>query len=372
VAFEADPVALAARDDVDVVVELIGGSEGPARALVTAALAAGKPVVTGNKALIAAHGLDLARTAEAKGAALLYEAAVMGGAPAVKLVREALAGDRIERLFGILNGTCNFILTEMERSGRGFGEVLAEAQARGFAEADPTTDIGGFDAAHKIVILAALAFGAAPNLAAAQIGGIADVELLDIRLAHTLGYRIKLLASAERDGEGAAVRVEPMLVPFGSPLAETGGALNALFVQGAAVGPLFLQGAGAGGQATAAAVMADLNDLAAGALRPVFSRPAAHLTALAAGAGKARSGPVYLRLMVRDRPGVIAAISEALAKAEVSIDSFLQRPVEDTGHVPIVLTTQSASETAVADAVRHIAALDALVEPPRVMRIARI
>ncbi len=367
-----DPAQLSARPDVDVVVELMGGADGPARDTVMAALNAGKPVVTGNKALIATHGLELARLAEAQGVPLLYEAAVMGGAPAVKLVREALAGDRIERLFGILNGTCNFILTEMERSGRSFPEVLAEAQARGFAEADPTTDVGGFDAAHKLVILAAIAFDAAPNLEGAEISGIGSIELIDIRLAHTLGYRIKLLASAERDGAGARVAVEPMLVPLGSPLAETSGALNALYVQTRRVGPIFLQGAGAGGPATATAVAADLADLATRATRPVFSRPAAELSPLAAGDPLARSGSAYVRLTVRDRPGVIAAVSEALAEAQVSIDSFLQRPVEDSGHVPIVLTTQAASQAALDDAVRHIAAIEALVEPPRVLRIARI
>jgi homoserine dehydrogenase len=371
-AWEDDAVALARRNDVDVLVELIGGAEGPARAAVTAALEAGKPVVTGNKALIATHGLELARLAEANGAPLLFEAAIMGGAPAVKLVREALLGDRIERMFGILNGTCNFILTEMETSGRSFAEVLAQAQALGFAEADPTTDVGGFDAAHKMAVLAALAFGGAPNLATAAITGIGAIELLDIRLAHALGYRIKLLASAERDGQGARVSVEPMLAPLGSPLAETSGALNALWIQAERIGPLFLQGAGAGGGATAAAVAADLADLAAGARRPVFSAPAATLTPLTPSGAPQQSGSAYVRVMVQDQPGVIAAISEALAKASVSIDSILQRPIEDSGHVPIVLTTQPAEQAALDDAVRHIAAIPALVEPPRVLRIASI
>ena len=371
-AWEDDPTALARRADVDVLVELMGGAEGAARAAVSAALEAGKPVVTGNKALIATHGLALAKLAEGKGVPLLFEAAVMGGAPAVKLVREAMLGDRIERLFGILNGTCNFILTEMERSGRAFADVLKEAQARGFAEADPTTDIGGFDAAHKVALLAALAFEAAPNLDAAEIKGIEGVELIDIRLAHALGHRIKLLASAERDGEGARVSVEPMLVPLGSPLAETGGALNALLIQASRIGPLFLQGAGAGGPATAAAVAADLADLSARSSRPVFAKPASALKPLSPSGAARQAGSVYLRLMVRDQPGVIAAVSEALAKAQVSIDSFLQRPVEDTGHVPIVLTTQPASQAALDDAVRHIAAISAVVEPPRVLRIARI
>lgn len=367
-----DPVALATSPETDLFVELIGGAEGPARAAVTAALEAGKPVVTANKALIAAHGLELARLAEAKGVSLLFEAAVMGGAPAVKLVREAVVGCRTLHLAGILNGTCNFILTEMEGSGRDFGEVLAEAQARGFAEADPTTDVGGFDAAHKIAILAALAFDAAPNLDAAEIDGITAVELIDIRLAGVLGYRIKLIAEAERSGEGARVRVAPALVPLAHPLAQAGGALNALFVEGERTGRLFLQGSGAGAGPTAAAVAADIADVVAGVRRPVFQRPAAQLAPLKPASAQARTGATYIRLMVHDRPGVLAAVTEALAKAGVSIDSLLQRPVQPEGLVPIVLTTQPAPEAAVADALRHMGEIDALAEPPRAIRIARI
>ena len=367
-----DPVALATCPDVDLFVELIGGAEGPARAAVTAALQAGKPVVTANKALIAAHGLELARLAESQGAALLFEAAVMGGAPAVKLVREAVVGCRTLHLAGILNGTCNFILTEMEASGRDFAEVLAEAQARGFAEADPTTDVGGFDAAHKIAILAALAFDAAPNLHAAEIDGITGVELIDIRLAGVLGYRIKLIAEAERSGEGARVRVAPALVPLAHPLAQAGGALNALFVEGERTGRLFLQGSGAGAGPTAAAVAADIADVVAGVRRPVFQRPAAELAPLPAGGDQARTGASYIRLMVHDRPGVLAAVTEALAKAGVSIDSLLQRPVQPGGLVPIVLTTQQAPESAVQEAVGHMAEMDAMAEPVRSIRIARI
>ena len=377
-----DPVALATSPDVDVFVELIGGAEGPARAAVAAALGAGKPVVTANKALVAVHGAALARLAEARGAALLFEAAVMGGAPAVKLVREAVVGCRTLHLAGILNGTCNYILSEMEASGRDFPEVLAEAQALGYAEADPTTDVGGFDAAHKIAILSALAFDAAPNLAAVEVEGIAAVQLLDIRLAGALGYRIKLIAQAEREagreaggreeaGE-ASVRVGPALVPLAHPLALAGGALNALFVEGERTGRLFLQGAGAGAGPTAAAVAADIADVASGVRRPVFQRAADQLTPLAAADRSRRRGQVYMRLMVRDRPGVLASVTEALAEAEVSIDSLLQRPVEAQGLVPIVLTTQAAPDAAVARAAAAIGALDAVAEPPRVIRIARI
>ena len=267
-----DAVSLAVSPEIDIFVELIGGAEGPARLAVEAALAAGRPVVTANKALMAVHGGDLARSAEANDAMLLFEAAVMGGAPAVKLVREAVVGCRTVRLAGILNGTCNFILTEMEASGRGFADVLAEAQSRGFAEADPTTDIGGFDAAHKIAVLAALAFDATPALGEVEIAGIQSVELADIRLAGALGYRIKLIAEAGRDATGASawVRVGPELVALSHPLAQAGGALNALFVEGERTGRLFLQGAGAGAGPTAAAVAGDIVGVIYGGRRPVF------------------------------------------------------------------------------------------------------
>jgi homoserine dehydrogenase len=370
-----DPVALAVHPDVDVFVELIGGADGSAKAAVEAALNAGKPVVTANKALIAEHGLALARLAEARGVALMFEAAVMGGVPAVKLVRESLVGDDIASISGILNGTCNYILSEMESTGRSFAEVLSEAQRLGYAEADPVMDVGGFDAAHKIVILAALAFGGAPNFAAAEIEGIEAIELLDITLAHELGYRIKLIASAERQPGsqgGASVQVAPALVPLAHPLAQAGGALNALFLEGARTGRIFLQGPGAGAGPTASAVAADLADVMSGVSRPVFQSAAAGLKLLASVDPGARHAKVFLRLVVRDRPGVIANVSEALAKAEVSIDSILQHPVGATGLVPIVLTTQTASETAIAEAVEHIAALDAVAERPKRIRIARI
>ena len=367
-----DPVALATAPETDLFVELIGGSDGPAKAAVEAALRAGKPVVTANKALIAEHGLELARLAEARAIPLRFEAAVMGGVPAVKLLREGLAGDRVDSVAGILNGTCNYILSEMEASGRDFPAVLADAQRLGYAEADPAMDVDGVDAAHKIAILAALAFGAAPNFAATRVEGIEAVSRLDIQLAGELGYRIKLIASAVRDGTGALVQVAPALVPLDHPLARAGGALNALFIEGAATGRLFVQGAGAGAGPTAAAVAADIVDAAAGpARRPVFQAPAAGLEPLAAGDARASASKVYLRLVVRDRPGVIAQVSEALAKASVSIDSFLQHPVGATGLVPIVLTTQAAGAAAIADAVEHISALEAVTERPRTIRIVR-
>jgi homoserine dehydrogenase len=365
-----DPVALASSPDNDVFVELIGGAAGPAKAAVEAALRLGKPVVTANKAMIAEHGAELAALAEANGAPLLFEAAVMGGTPAVKMLREAMVGDDVQSVAGILNGTCNYILTEMERTGRDFAEVLAEAQQLGYAEADPTTDVGGFDAAHKITILAALAFGCAPNYAAAEIEGIGDVALLDIRLARELGYRVRLVAWASREPEGVSVRIHPVLAPLGHPLAETSGVLNALFIEGRRIGRIFIQGPGAGAGPTAAAVAADIADVMTNARRPVFQAPAAALKPFVAIDAAHRVGKAYVRMLVKDEPGVIAAVSETLAEAGVSIDSFLQRPVEDAGGVPIVLTTHPARESLILDAVERISALSAVLERPKMLRIA--
>ncbi|THD80915.1 MAG: homoserine dehydrogenase [Phenylobacterium sp.] len=367
-----DPVALANSPDVDLFVELIGGSDGPAKAAVEAALKAGKPVVTANKALIAEHGAELAALAEETGAPLLFEAAVMGGTPAVKMLREAMVGDEIKSVAGILNGTCNYILTEMEATGRPFAEVLAEAQRLGYAEADPTMDVGGFDAAHKISILAALAFGCAPNFAAAEIEGIEAIDLLDIRLARDLGYRIKLVASADRSPDGVLVRVHPSLAPLNHPLAQAGGALNALFIEGTRIGRIFLQGPGAGAGPTAAAVAADIADVMTGAVRPVFQGPAKSLAPFTPVDPSKSVGRAYLRFLVKDEPGVIAAVSETLAEAGVSIESFLQKPVENADGVPIVLTTHAVAESVLKAAIDRIAGLPAVIDRPRLLRIARI
>jgi homoserine dehydrogenase len=367
-----DPVALATSAQTDIFVELIGGSDGPAKAAVEAALRAGKPVVTANKALIAEHGAELAALAESHSVPLLFEAAVMGGVPAVKMIREALVGDDIKSVAGILNGTCNYILTEMEATGRSFAEVLAEAQRLGYAEADPTMDVGGFDAAHKISILAALAFGCAPNYAAAEIEGIEGVDLLDIKLARDLGYRIKLVASADRSPDGVLVRVHPSLAPLDHPLAQASGALNALFIEGARTGRIFVQGPGAGAGPTAAAVAADIADVMAGAVRPVFQAPAGELSPFTPVDPSKSIGRAYLRLSVKDEPGVIAAVSETLAEAGVSIESFLQKPVENAQGVPIVLTTHAVAESVLKAAIERIAGLSAVLDRPRLLRIARI
>jgi homoserine dehydrogenase len=367
-----DPVALALSPETDIFVELIGGSDGPAKAAVEAALKAGKPVVTANKALIAEHGAELAALAEANKVPLLFEAAVMGGVPAVKMVREALVGDDIVSIAGILNGTCNYILTEMDTKGTPFAQVLAEAQRLGYAEADPTMDVGGFDAAHKISILAALAFGCAPNYAAAEIEGIDQIELLDIQLARDLGYRIKLVASADRTADGVLVRVHPSLAPLNHPLAQAGGALNALFIEGKRIGRIYVQGPGAGAGPTAAAVAADIADVMTGAVRPVFQKPATELKPFTPVDPSKNMGRAYLRFLVKDEPGVIAAVSETLAELGVSIESFLQKPVGDEGQVPIVLTTHAVAESVLTAAIAEIANLPAVIDRPRLLRIARI
>jgi homoserine dehydrogenase len=367
-----DPVALATSPDVDLFVELIGGSDGPAKAAVEAALKLGKPVVTANKALLAEHGAELAVLAEDSGIPLLFEAAVMGGAPAIKMLRESLVGEEVVAVSGILNGTCNYILTEMEAGGRQFAEVLAEAQRLGYAEADPTMDVGGFDAAHKITILAALAFGSAPNYAAAEVEGIDQIELLDIKLARELGYRIRLVASARRSAEGVAVRVHPALAPLGHPLAETFGPLNALFIEGRRIGRIFLQGPGAGAGPTAAAVAADIADVMTGAIRPVFQAPATSLAPLIGLDAAHQTTQAYLRILVKDQPGAIAAVSETLADIGVSIDSFLQKPVQDAGGVPIVLTTHATREAVLLDAVDRIGALPQVLARPKMLRVAPV
>ncbi|KQW71661.1 homoserine dehydrogenase [Phenylobacterium sp. Root77] len=367
-----DPVELAKSPDIDVFVELIGGSDGPAKAAVEAALHAGKPVVTANKALIAEHGAELAALAEAKGVPLLFEAAVMGGTPAVKMLREAMVGDDVKSVAGILNGTCNYILSEMDSGGRSFADVLAEAQRLGYAESDPTMDVGGFDAAHKISILAALAFGCAPNYAAAEIEGIDQVALLDIQLAKDLGYKIKLIASANSSDDGVLVRVHPTLVAQNHPLAQAGGALNALFIEGTRIGRIFIQGPGAGSGPTAAAVAADIADVMTGATRPVFQAPAQSLKPFTPVDPAKSMSRAYLRFLVKDEPGVIAAVSETLAEAGVSIESFLQKPVDNAEGVPIVLTTHAVAESVLTAAIDRIANLSAVLERPRLLRIARI
>src|SRR5215471_2863732 len=277
VRFEDDPLALAERDDVDVVVELIGGEEGVARALVETALRAKKHVVTANKALLARHGASLAALAERNGVSLKFEAAICGGIPIVKSLREGLIAYDVSAVRGILNGTCNFILTQMEATGRPFAEVLAEAQRLGYAEADPTLDIGGGDTAHKLTLLASLAFGTVPDLDGVATTGINKVSPADIAFAGEFGYRLKLLGVARRSANGIEQLVHPAMVPARTPVADVESSFNAVSADAGEAGTFFFQGRGAGRGPTASAVISDLVDVARGAFGPAFGRPAAEL-----------------------------------------------------------------------------------------------
>ena len=364
-----DAVALATDACVDVVVEAIGGSEGPARSLVEATLAAGKPVVTANKALLALHGRALAALAEQHGVALGFEAAVAGGIPAIKALREGLAANQIRRVAGILNGTCNYILTEMRVRGLPFAEVLHQAQLLGYAEADPSFDIDGVDAAHKLAILAALAFNRPVDFSELHVEGIRDISAVDIAMAEALGYRIKLLGIAERTEAGVSARVHPCMVPVDAPIARVDGVFNAVVAEGDAVGRVMLEGRGAGAGPTASAVVADLIDIARGRISPVWGADAAALSAAVALPMHRHRGAYYLRLMVLDRPGVIADVTAVLRDASISLESMLQRGRAPAGAVPVVLTTHECGEAAMQAALARLAALDSVLEKPALIRI---
>ena len=364
-----DPVGLASAPDVDVVVELMGGDEGPARKLVEAALTNGKSVVTANKALLARHGVALARLAEANDVTLAYEASVCGGIPIIKGLREGLAANAISELHGILNGTCNYILSQMRDTGRAFDEVLAEAQALGYAEADPSFDIDGIDTAHKLAILTAVAFGAEVDLPSVHIEGIRHIGALDITYADELGYAIKLLGIARRTEDGIEQRVHPCMVPKGAAIAAADGVYNAVVAQGDFADKVNFVGRGAGGGPTASAVVADLIDIARGNRVPVFGVPVDRLLTVASRPIERRFGAYYLRLMVIDKPGVIADVAAALRDHQVSLESVLQRLRAPGDNVPVVLTTHETQEANMTAAVAQIAALEAVVEAPRVIRI---
>jgi homoserine dehydrogenase len=364
IAWEKDALAIAARDDVDVVVELIGGEEGIARNLVEASLKSRKHVVTANKALLARHGASLAALAERTGAALKFEAAICGGIPIVKALRESLISYDISAIRGILNGTCNFILTQMESSKRSFADVLAEAQRLGYAEADPTLDVGGGDTAHKLALLASLAFGTAPDLDGISITGIEGVSPADIAFAAEFGYRIKLLGVARRTKDGIEQRVHPAMVRGRTPLADVESSFNAVVAVAGEAGPYFFEGRGAGQGPTASAVVADLVDVARGALGPSFGRPASELAMPKRMPVEVRSSPYYLRFQVLDVPGVMAEISRHLATESVSIESMLQRGRAPGEHVAIVMITHEAPHVAVVRALKAIAASDKVFEAP--------
>ena len=364
-----DALALADDADVDVVVELIGGAEGTAKALVERSIIAGKAVVTANKALLAIHGTALARAAEESGVVLGFEAAVAGGIPVIKALREGLAGNRISRVAGILNGTCNYILTVMRVEGKDFAEVLADAQALGYAEADPSFDVDGVDAAHKLAILAALAFGRVVNFASVHVEGIRRINALDISFAEELGYRIKLLGIAQETPAGVEMRVHPAMVPKAALLASVDGVFNAVLAQGDFVGQVFLQGRGAGAGPTASAVVADLIDIARGTRIPVWGAAGAQLIAAPAVPISRHQGAYFLRLMVVDQPGVLADVTAILRDHGVSLESMLQHGRKPGEAVPIVLVTHETDEAAIEKAIARIAMLEAVLETPALIRI---
>jgi homoserine dehydrogenase len=364
-----DPVAMAREADVDVVVELIGGAEGVARQLCEAALAAGRHVVTANKALIAHHGLTLAETAEKEQLSLGYEAAVAGGIPIIKALREGLAGNSIIGLYGILNGTCNYILSTMRETGRDFADVLAEAQKLEYAEADPSFDIDGIDTAHKLAILTSVAFGCRINFDDIAVEGIRQISALDIRFADELGYRIKLLGITRRTNDGVEQRVHPCMVNQESPIAQVNGVTNAIVAEGNFAGSSVYQGAGAGAGPTASSVAADLVDIARNSRRPVFSFPVKNLLPLQTSTMTEHVGAYYIRLMVVDRPGVFADIAATLRDEKVSMKAILQHTQAPGEPVPVVLTTHDVKEASLKRAVERFAAFDTVVEPPCTIRI---
>jgi homoserine dehydrogenase len=364
-----DAAALAADPECDVVVELIGGADGVARRVVETALDHGKHVVTANKALMAHDGTRLAAHAEKKGASLCFEAAVAGGIPVIKALREGLAGNRLARLYGILNGTSNYILSTMRQSGREFAEVLAEAQKLGYAEADPSFDIDGVDAAHKLAILASVGFGRPVDLGGVYTEGIRHVSRVDIDFAEELGYRIKLLGIARTTDHGLEQRVHPCMVPRGTPIAAVEGVYNAVVAEGDFVGRVVLEGRGAGAFPTASAVVADLIDIAAGRHTPAFGVPTDQLQPIEGASMERHQGAYYIRLMVVDQPGVIADVAAALRDEQVSMESMIQRGRAPGEAVPVVLTTHVTVEASMRRALAKITALDSVLEPPRMIRI---
>jgi homoserine dehydrogenase len=375
----ADPLSLARDPDIDVFVELMGGEGDPAKNSVEAALAMGRPVVTANKALLARHGGALAKLAEKNGAALYFEAAVAGGIPIVKTLREGLGGSHIGRVYGILNGTCNYILTRMHEERLTFAECLKEAQRLGYAEADPSFDIGGFDTAHKLAILTSLAFGSEVDAEAVHVEGIESITLADLDAADELGYRVKLLGVAQRTDAGIEQRVHPTMVRKGSVVAGVNGVTNAVAIDADTM-ELTLIGPGAGGAATASSVVSDLIDLAAERRMPAFGRPAAGMSKPLRAPMQRHEGGYYIRLSAVDRPGTVAAIATRLAEQNISLESIVQRhrgthggedPNTSAGPVPVILITYATTEAAVRKALSAVEADGAIAEPPQLIRIEK-
>jgi homoserine dehydrogenase len=364
-----DALALTADPEIDVVVELIGGAEGIAKAVAESAIANGKSLVTANKALIARHGLALAQAAEAAGVQLCFEAAVAGGIPILKALKEGLAGNRLSRVYGILNGTCNYILTEMQESGRSFAGVLQEAQALGYAEADPSFDIDGVDAAHKLAILTSVAFGCPVDLDALHVEGIREITAIDIAYAAEFGYAIKLLAIAELTERGIEQRVHPCLVARNAPIAHVDGVFNAVVAEGDFIDQAIFEGHGAGRGPTASAVVSDLVDIARDIRVPSFGLPVAALQERPLATMLDHVCEYYVRLMVLDQPGVMAEIAAILRDESVSIESVVQRGRAPDEVVPVIIITHDAGEAAIRRVLDQFGQLEVVVEPPCLIRI---
>jgi homoserine dehydrogenase len=369
-AWESDPVALARRDDVDVFIEVMGGSDGPAKDATEAAIAAGKDVVSANKALLAHHGQALAEAAEAKGHVIRFEAAVAGGIPAIKALTEGLAGNRIKRVMGVMNGTCNYILTRMESASLPYEVVFEEARGLGYLEADPNLDVGGIDAGHKLSLLAAIAFGTKVSFDAVELEGIGKISIEDIRHAADLGFRIKLLGVAQLTGRGLEQRMTPCLVPADSPLGQLQGGTNMVVLEGDAVGQIVLRGAGAGEGPTASAVMADVIDIARGSRLSTFGQPA-HTLATPTPAAAATPAPHYLRMTLLDKPGALAKIATALGDSGISIDRMRQYG-HLGAHAPVLIVTHKAAPQDIAHAIARFAATGVLVGEPVAIRIEEV
>jgi len=364
-----DASKLPSYDNVDVIVELIGGSGGIAKSLVEQAIANGKHVVTANKALLAHHGAALGKAADEKGVTLGYEAAVAGGIPIIKAMREGLAANNISRVYGILNGTCNYILTTMRETGRDFDDVLKEAQDLGYAEADPSFDVDGVDAAHKVAILTSLAFGTEVNFDEVKVEGIRHVSPVDIDFAEELGYRIKLLGMAVKTENGIEQHVQPCMVPKSAAIAKVEGVFNAVVVDGDFIDTTVYEGRGAGEGPTASAVVSDIIDIARGRTQPTFGVPASALKPLVSAPTGSHCGPYYVRLMVLDQPGVFAEIASVLRDHEVSMESVIQRGRAPGSTVPLVLTLHETEKSVMVDALKTIGDLESVVEEPRMIRI---
>jgi homoserine dehydrogenase len=369
-AWEDDPVALAARDDVDVFIELMGGSDGPAKAATEAAIAAGKDIVTANKALLAIHGHVLATAAEAAGRLIRFEAAVAGGIPVIKSLTEGLAANEITRVMGVMNGTCNYILTRMENAGLTYEEAFAEADGLGYLEADPQLDVGGIDAGHKLSLLAAIAFGTQVDFANVELEGIGAISIEDIRQAADMGYRIKLLGVAQMTGRGLEQRMSPCLVPAISPLGQLQGGTNMIVLEGDSVGQIVLRGAGAGSGPTASAVMADVIDIARGIRLPTFGQPA-HALRQARAARAAVPAPYYLRMQLLDKPGALAKVARVLGDSGISIDRMRQYGHEDTT-APVLIVTHKTTRTALDEALAGFEDTGVVAGKPVAIRIEAV